>query len=69
MYEEKNIFPERLLKATEIAEFLNVSRSTAYRLMQSGEIRTVKIVGARRVRPEDLTNFIEENLTPVINEK
>ena len=55
----------KLLKATEVAELLNVSRAFAYRLMQQGKIRTVVIGGAKRVRPEDLNTFIENNLTPV----
>ena len=53
--------PERLLKAQEVAQILNVSRAFAYQLMRRGEIRTVKILGARRVRPEDLLRFIEQN--------
>jgi excisionase family DNA binding protein len=56
--------PERLLKATEVAEILNVSKAYAYQLIQQRKIRSVKIGGARRVRPVDLDLFIEENLTP-----
>ncbi len=52
-----------LLKASEIAQILNISRAFAYHLMRRGDIRTVKILGARRVRPEDLSQFIEENST------
>jgi excisionase family DNA binding protein len=55
---------KRLLKAVEVAEILNVSRAFAYRLMQIGEIRTVTIGSARRVRPEDLQAFIEGCLDP-----
>ena len=58
--------PERLLKATEIAEILNISRAYAYQLMQRGEIRTVQIGAARRVRPRDLRAYIEENVYPPI---
>jgi excisionase family DNA binding protein len=52
-----------LLKATQIAEILNISNSMAYRIIQTGEIRSVQIGAARRVRPEDLKVYIEENLT------
>jgi excisionase family DNA binding protein len=52
-----------LLRATEVARILNVSRAMAYQLMQRGEIRTVRIGAARRVRREDLFQYIEENLT------
>lgn len=55
---------ERLLKATEVAELLNISRAFAYRLMKKGKIRTVFIEGARRVRPKDLHRYIEDNLYP-----
>ena len=54
------------LKATEIAEILNISRAYAYQLMQRGEIRTVQIGAARRVRPRDLREYIEENVYPPI---
>lgn len=53
----------QLLKAIEIAEILNISRALAYRLMQTREIPTVCIGSARRVRPVDLQNYINDNLT------
>ena len=53
---------EKLLKAAEGAEFLNISRAYAYHLMNRGELRTVAIGTARRVRPEDLRRYIEENI-------
>ena len=56
--------PERLLTAVEVASVLNISRAFAYQLMQRGKIRTVCIEGARRVRREDLSKFIEESLYP-----
>ena len=55
---------EKLMKAMDVAEILNISRAFAYRLMQIGEIRTVTIGSARRVRPEDLQAFIEGCLDP-----
>ena len=54
---------EKLLKATDVAEILNISRAMAFRLMQVGEICTVKIGKARRVQPSDLQTFITNNLT------
>ena len=59
---------EKLLKAMEVAEILNVSRAFAYRLMQNGKIRTVAIEGVRRVRQEDLTMYIESRLSPPIDD-
>jgi excisionase family DNA binding protein len=56
--------PQRLLTAVEIARLLNISRAFAYQLMKRGKIRTVSMEGARRVRPEDLLQFIEASLEP-----
>lgn len=67
--DQQTIYPaqaENLLKAKDIARILNISRAFAYRLMQTGEIRTVKIGGARRVRKSDLVTFIEENIDPPV---
>jgi excisionase family DNA binding protein len=55
---------EKLLRATEVAEILNISPAMAYRLMQVGDIPTVQIGTARRVQPTDLQTFIANNLTP-----
>ncbi|MEW6406633.1 MAG: helix-turn-helix domain-containing protein [Chloroflexota bacterium] len=54
---------EHLLKGDEVARILNISRSQAYKLMQQGEIPTVRIGRSVRVRYESLWNFIEENTT------
>ena len=53
---------ERLLKPTEIADLLNISRSFAYHLLQTGAIPTVRLGKACRVRPQDLAEYIENNL-------
>jgi excisionase family DNA binding protein len=50
-----------LLKAKDVAEILKVSRTMAYTLMQRGEIPTVRIGRSRRVRPEDLIEYINKN--------
>lgn len=62
IYEETIL--QSLLKATDVAEILNISKSMAYRLMQTREIPTVEIGNAKRVRPVDLHNYINANLTP-----
>lgn len=64
--ENINSTPVRLLKATEVAKILNISRAMAYQLMQQGKIRTVRIESARRVRLADLHDYIEENLSPEV---
>ena len=50
-----------LLNSKEVTEILQISRAMAYTLMQRGEIPTVRIGKARRVRPEDLQKYIESN--------
>ena len=49
-----------LLKVGEIAKILHISLSFAYTLMRRGDIRTVRIGNAVRVRPEDLELYIHE---------
>ena len=52
-----------LLKAVDVAKVLNISLPMAYKLIQIGEIRAVQIGKGRRVRPQDLRQYIESNLT------
>lgn len=50
--------PHTLLKASDVAKRLNIGRSLAYRLMQDGEIPTIRFNRSVRVRPCDLDEFI-----------
>ena len=58
----------RLLKTDEVADILQVSRSFAYQLMKRGEIPSVRIGNAVRVRPEDLQRYISDKAlqTPMV---
>jgi excisionase family DNA binding protein len=60
---------EKLLKATDVAEKLNISRAFAYKLMKQGDIPTVQIGDSRRVRPSDLQHYILQNTVSSISEK
>ena len=51
-----------LLCPSDVAARLNISKSFAYRLMQTGEIPVVRIRAACRVRPQDLEEYIKRNL-------
>ena len=51
---------EQLLKASDVARILNVSRALAYRLIQQGDIPVVRINHAVRVKPSDLEVFIQK---------
>ncbi len=48
----------RLLRVEEIAERLAISKSMAWKLIAYGEIRSLRIGRAVRVRPEDLEAYI-----------
>lgn len=58
---EENPPETHLLTATEVAKILNVSKSFAYRLIQSGEISNISIGRSVRVREEDLNEFVSEH--------
>ena len=60
--EGDQILPDskRLLKAKEVADILQVSRSMAYRMMQRGEIPTIRVGSAVRERGSDLEEFIKK---------
>lgn len=47
-----------LLRVTEAADQLSVSRAKVYELIRSGELASVRIVGARRIRVRDLEAFV-----------
>ncbi|PKO03877.1 MAG: DNA-binding protein [Chloroflexi bacterium HGW-Chloroflexi-5] len=57
----------RLLKASEVAAQLNISRTLAYRMMQNGEITTVRFLGSVRVQYSDLMEFITIHRSPENN--
>lgn len=52
----------RLLRLHEVANYLNISRSHAYHLVQAGLIPCVRMGKSCRVRPQDLEDFIEQNI-------
>jgi excisionase family DNA binding protein len=50
---------ERMLyRVSEVAGFLGISRGKAYQLINTGELRSVKIGGCRRVRVDDLREYV-----------
>jgi excisionase family DNA binding protein len=58
---DANSTPLVLLKAIHVAEILNISRSKAYQLMQSGTIPTIRINRSIRVRTTDLIEYIQKH--------
>ena len=54
---------KQLLKVSEVARILNISRSLVYRLIHTGKIPYIRINQAVRVHNDDLNRFIEGNRT------
>jgi excisionase family DNA binding protein len=51
-----------LLTAPDVARILNISKGAAYKLIQLKQIPSIRINRNVRVRPEDLDEFISQNL-------
>ncbi len=49
----------KLLSAPEVAELLGLGESTVRRMMRDGDLASVKIGAARRVRQEDLDAYMD----------
>ena len=53
---------KKLLSAEELAQELGVGRTTAYALLWSGQIPSMKVGRLRKVRREDVEAFIEARM-------
>lgn len=53
----------QLIRASEVAKLLNISRSKAYQLFQLGKIPTVRFGASIRVRACDLEEYIQRSWT------
>ena len=53
---------KRLLSADELARDMGVGRTTAYSLLWSGQIKSLKLGRLRKVRREDLEAYIEARM-------
>lgn len=50
--------PMRLLTVPEVQERTQLSRSSVYKLLQSGDLESIKIGGARRIPEDALESYI-----------
>lgn len=48
----------RLLRIDDVADRLAISRSMAWKLVTYGQLRSVRIGRAVRVRPQDLAEYV-----------
>jgi excisionase family DNA binding protein len=53
----------RLLKIEDVAEVTKISTSHLYALINEGVLPAVQFGRAKRIRPEDLEEFIRSNMT------
>ncbi len=53
----------QLLRATDVARILNISKAMAYRLIQQGALPVVRINHAVRVKPSDLAEYVQRART------
>lgn len=52
----------KLLNARDVARVLQISISFAYQLMRTGQIPTVRLGRAVRVRPQDLNKYVSSRV-------
>lgn len=57
---EKDASPRRALRVNEFCESYGVSRSTAYRLITEGKLKTVKVGNCRLVPVDSAEALLEE---------
>ena len=50
----------RLLKVSEVASWLYISRSYAYKLVKQGDIPAVRVGHLLRVLPQELERYVQE---------
>lgn len=47
----------QLLTVPDVAKLLRLSKSTVWRMVHSGELKSVKRGSSRRIAPEDLADY------------
>ena len=54
---------EKMYTAKEVAEFLRVSPRTVWRMIESGELKAIKVRSEYRIRHRDFVAYIERQNT------
>ncbi len=54
--------PARLLSVDGLAAYLDISRSSVYRLVRRGDIRAVHVGNRFRFHPADVEEYLERNV-------
>ncbi len=51
--------PPQLLRLEEVGDYLKLSRRSVYRLLEDGRLKAVRVGAWRRVRLDDLIEYVE----------
>jgi excisionase family DNA binding protein len=57
---------DKLMSIEELCNFLNVSKTTGYRLIESRKIAFYKIKGCIRISKKDVLKFLEDSKVETI---
>jgi excisionase family DNA binding protein len=60
-YDEYVEFPKLLVTIEEAAHILSISRSKVYGLLNTGQLLSIHIGRARRIRLRDIESFVAES--------
>ncbi len=52
---------EELLTVKEVMEYLKITRTTIYKLINRGAFPVIKVAGATRIKRDDLMAYIERS--------
>jgi len=56
-----------LLRPEVAAEWLSCSRSQVFRLIRSGELRSLRVGGLRRVSADELVRFVDAQMASQVD--
>ena len=60
---EETEMDKKMLKPTEVAESLNVARSTVNRLIRNGDIKAIRVGRVYRIPAEELEKYLAKETT------
>lgn len=52
---------EKVYTIAEVAEYLKISEGTVYKLMRTGKLPTIKILGNTRIKESDLVKLVHKD--------
>lgn len=58
---ENDVLYQKPLTLNQACEFLSISRPTLYKLIENREIRSIEILGKKRIQLFELINYISQN--------